>query len=113
MPSDLDLHLVVDNYAAHKHPKDRAWLADRPRFTLHFTPTYASWMNQVERWFAFIMQRQIRRSSFASAKDLVAKIEAFVTTYNVKAKPFQWTATSNAIFAKLERLCKAINGTGR
>ena len=63
MPSDLDLHLVVDNYAAHKHPKVRAWLAGRPRFTLHFTPTYASWMNQVERWFALITQRQIRRGS--------------------------------------------------
>ena len=112
VPSDLDLHLVVDNYAAHKHPKVRAWLAERPRFTLHFTPTYASWMNQVERWFALITQRQIRRGSFVSAKDLVAKIEAFVAAYNVKAKPFQWTATSDAIFAKLERLCKAINGTG-
>ena len=66
VPSDLDLHLVVDNYAAHKHPKVRAWLAERPRFTLHFTPTYASWLNQVERWFALITQRQIRRGSFVS-----------------------------------------------
>lgn len=104
VPSDLDLHLVVDNYAAHKHPEVRAWLAERPRFTLHFTPTYASWMNQVERWFALITQRRIRRGSFVSAKDLVSKIEAFVAAYN-------WTATSDAIFAKLERLCKAINGT--
>ena len=111
VPSNLDLHLVVDNYAAHKHPKVRAWLAARPRFTLHFTPTYASWMNQVERWFGLITQRQIRRGSFVSAKDLVAKIEAFVAAYNVKARPFQWTATSDAIFAKLDRLCKAINGT--
>ncbi len=108
VPSDLDLHLVVDNYAAHKHPKVRAWLAERPRFTLHFTPTYASWMNQVERWFGLITQRQIRRGSFISAKDLVAKIEAFVAAYNVHAKPFQWTATSDAIFAKLEKLSKAI-----
>ncbi len=68
-------------------------------------------MNQVERWFGLITQRQIRRGSFVSAKDLVAKIEAFVATYNVQAKPFQWTATSDAILAKLERLSKAICGT--
>ena len=68
-------------------------------------------MNQVERWFGLNTQRQIRRGSFVSAKDLVAKIEAFVAAYNVKARPFQWTATSDATFAKLDRLCKAINGT--
>ena len=68
-------------------------------------------MNQVKRWFSLITQRQIRRGSFVSAKELVSKIKAFVAAYNVKAKPFQWTATSDAIFSKLERLCKAINGT--
>ena len=111
VPPDLDLHLVVDNYAAHKHPKVRAWLAAHPRFHMHYTPTYASWLNQVERWFALITQRQIRRGSFVSAKDLVGKIRIFVNAYNAKARPFVWTATSEAILARIERLCKAINGT--
>jgi putative transposase len=112
VPPDLDAHLVVDNYAAHKHPKVRAWLAARPRFHIHYTPTYASWLNQVERWFALITERQIRRASFVSAKDLVEKIDAFVQAYNAKAKPFVWTATSQTILEKVERLCKAICGTG-
>ncbi|NLS21262.1 IS630 family transposase [Rhizobium sp. P40RR-XXII] len=68
---DLDAHLVADNYAAHKHPKVRAWLAARPRFHIHYTPTYASWLNQVERWFALPTERQIRRASFVSAKLLI------------------------------------------
>ena len=102
---------MVDNYAAHKHPKIRAWLAERPRFNLHFTPTYSSWLNQVERWFALITQRQIRRGSFISAKDLVAKIQVFVKAYNAKATPFVWTATSQQILDKVERICKAICGT--
>src|SRR5687767_3700243 len=109
VPPDLDLHLVVDNYAAHKHPKVRAWLAAHPRFHMHYTPTYASWLNQVERWFALITQRQIRRGSFVSAKDLVGKIRTFVNAYNAQARPFVWTATSEAILARIERLCKAIN----
>ena len=71
----------------------------------HYTPTYSSWLNQVERWFAILTQRQIRRSSCVSAKDLVAKIEAFIATYNAKAYPFVWMATSEAILEKVERLC--------
>lgn len=112
VPKRLDVHLVIDNYAAHKHPKVRAWLAARPRFHMHFTPTYASWINQVERWFALLTQRQIRRNSFISAKDLVAKINAFVQADNAKSRPFTWTATSEAILEKVVKLCKAINGTG-
>ena len=111
VPATLDAHLVVDNYAAHKHPKVRAWLAARPRFHLHFTPTYASWLNQVERWFALLSQRQIRRGSFVSAKDLVAKIETFVDTYNATSTPFLWTATSEAILEKVGNICKLICGT--
>lgn len=111
VPGDLDVHLVVDNYAAHKHPKVRAWLAARSRFQVHYTPTYASWLNQVERWFALLTQRYIRRGSFVSAKDLIAKIDTFVQTYNARAHPFVWTATSEAILTKIERLCKAICGT--
>lgn len=79
VPSDLDVHLVVDNYAAHKLPKVRAWLAAGPRFHVHYTPIYASWLNQIERWFALLTERQIRRASCVSA---------FVQTYNARVEPF-------------------------
>lgn len=78
---------------------------------LHFTPTYASWLNQVERWFALITQRAIRRGSFRKVGELIARIERFVTSYNETARPFRWTATADSILAKLERLTKRISGT--
>lgn len=111
VPPELELHLIIDNYATHKHPKVRAWLAARPRYHLHFTPTYSSWLNQVERWFGHITQQAIRRGSFRSVKELVQKIDAFVTHYNLHPRPFQWTATADSILAKLERLSKVICGT--
>ena len=109
MPARLDVHLIVDNYATHKHPKVRAWLTERARFHVHYTPTYASWLNQVERWFAILTSREIRRGSFASAKDLVARITAFVAAYNTRSQPFTWTATADDILAKLARLCNVIS----
>lgn len=112
VPSDLDVHLIVDNYGTHKHAKVKAWLATRPRWHLHFVPTYSSWLNQVERFFATITQRAIRRGSFRSVKELVERIDHFVNHYNVDCKPFSWTATADSILAKLERLCKRISGTG-
>ncbi|MFQ5874797.1 MAG: IS630 family transposase [Dehalococcoidia bacterium] len=111
VPEDLEIHLVVDNYATHKHAKVKAWLAVRPRYHLHYTPTYATWLNQVEIWFHVITQRAIRRGSFRSVPDLVAKIEGFVDSYNRNAKPFLWTATADSILQKIERLCKAISET--
>lgn len=111
VPKGLDLHVVVDNYATHKHPKVKQWLAARPRYHIHYTPTYASWLNQVEIWFNLITQQAIRRGSFRGVKDLVAKIDRFVTAYNPKAKPFAWTATADSILQKIERLCKYISGT--
>jgi putative transposase len=111
VPADLDLHLIMDNYASHKHPKVRSWLAKHPRYHVHFTPTYASWLNQVERWFGLITQRAIRRGSFRSVKDLVTRIDQFVQRYNQNCRPFCWTATADSILAKLERLCIAISGT--
>jgi putative transposase len=111
VPTDLDVHLIADNYSTHKHAKVRAWLARRPRFHLHHTPTYASWLNQVERWFGLITQQAIRRGSFDSVTDLKRKINEFVTHYNQHPKPFMWTATADSILAKIERLCKVINGT--
>jgi putative transposase len=111
VPANLDVHLIVDNYATHKHAKVRAWLARHPRYHLHLIPTYSSWLNQVERWFGLITQRAIRRDSFQSVPDLVRKIDQFVTHYNRHPQPFMWTATADSILAKLERLSKAINGT--
>jgi transposase len=83
----------------------------RQRFQIHYTPPYASWLNQVERWFALVSSREIRRGSFASAKDLVARITAFVAAYNARSRPFAWTATADDILAKLARVCNVISGT--
>ncbi len=92
-------------------PKVRIWLANRPRFHIHYTPTYASWLNQVERWFGLITQRAIRRGSFRSVKELVQKIDAFVQHYNRSSRPFRWTATADSILQKIARLCSRISGT--
>jgi transposase len=111
VPPPLQLHLIIDNYATHKHPKVRAWLAKRPRYHVHFTPTYSSWLNQVERWFGYITQQSIRRGSFTTVKQLVQRIDAFVQHYNLQPRPFSWTATADSILGKLERLSKVISGT--
>jgi len=111
IPEKLDVHLVVDNYATHKHPKVRTWLAQRPRYHIHYIPTYSSWLNQVERWFALVTQRAIRRGSFRSVKDLIQKIDAFVQHYNRSTRPFVWTATADSILEKIARLCSRISGT--
>jgi len=111
IPAELDVHLIVDNYATHKHSKVRTWLAQRPRYQIHYTPTYSSWLNQVERWFGLITQRAIRRGSFSSVKELVEKIDAFVQHYNRSHRPFVWTATAESILGKVARLCSRISGT--
>jgi putative transposase len=112
VPPELDVHCIADNYASHKHPKVRAWLAQRPRWHMHFVPTYSSWLNQVERFFAIITDKAIRRGSFKSVKELTNKINTFVSQYNQNCKPFAWTATADSILKKLARLCGRINGTG-
>lgn len=111
VPPDLDVHLILDTYGTHKPQKVRAWLAKHPRYHVHYTPTYASWLNQVERWFGLITQRAIRRGSFKKVRELIERIEAFVTDYNTHPTPFRWTATADSIFEKLERLTKRISGT--
>src|SRR6266436_4174171 len=111
IPEPLDVHLIVDNYSTHKHRKVRTWLAQRPRYHIHYTPTYSSWLNQVERWFGLITQRAIRRGSFSSVKDLIEKIDAFVQHYNRSHRPFVWTATADSILEKIARLCSRISGT--
>ena len=111
VPQKLDVHLIIDNYAMHKHARVKAWLAKRPRYHVHFTLTYSSWLNQVERWFGLITQRAIRRGSFRIVRELIQRIDTFVTRYNRTSTPFVWTATAESILAKLIRFAKAISGT--
>jgi len=111
VPENLEVHLVVDNYATHKHPKVRRWLTARARYHVHYTPTYSSWLNQVEIWFNLITQRAIRRGTFRSVKQLIEKIERFVRQHNQNARPFAWVATADSILEKLGRLCSVISGT--
>ena len=112
VPAELDIHCIADNYATHNHPKIKAWLAARPRWHMHFIPTYSSWLNQVERFFSLITDKAIRRGSFTSVKQLVQRIDHFVTAHNANCQPFKWTATADSILEKLHRLCSRISGTG-
>ena len=108
---EIDVHLVMDNYATHKHAKVKAWLAQRPRYHVHYTPTYASWLNQVEIWFGIISRRAIKRGSFRNVTELVQRIKAFTEQYNKGARPFVWTATAQSIIDKVARLSTLICGT--
>ncbi|MFA5191727.1 MAG: IS630 family transposase [Verrucomicrobiia bacterium] len=105
-PSALALHLIVDNYGTHKHPQVRHWLAQHPRFHLHFTPTSSSWLNLVERWFAEITRKRIRRGSFHSVAELNSMIEDYIRHNNQHPKPFLWTKRVDEILEKV-RHCKA------
>jgi transposase len=102
-PPELDLHLIVDNYSTHKHPKVKAWLKRHPRFHLHFVPTSSSWLNLVERWFRDLTDKRIRRGVFKSVPDLIAAIEAYIAHHNNNPKPFVWTAKAEDIIAKYRR----------
>ncbi len=105
-PRRLKLHLILDNYGTHNHPRVGQWLAAHPRFVLHFTPTGSSWLNLVERWFRELTDKQIRRGAFGSVRDLVHAIREFIAAYNRDPKPFIWTATAQSIIDKVSR-CKA------
>lgn len=105
VPSDLDVHLVMDNYATHKTKPVRDWLAKRPRWHVHFTPTSASWINQVERFFALITDKQIRRGVHRSTQHLEADIRAFIDAHNADPKPFRWTKSADDILAAIQRFC--------
>jgi transposase len=99
----LDLHLIVDNYSTHNHPKVKAWLKRHPRFHMHFVPTSSSWLNMVERWFRELTDKQIRRGVFKSVADLIAAIQAYIEHHNQNPKPFVWTAKAEDIIAKYRR----------
>ena len=102
-PEKLNLHLVLDNYGTHKHPKVQFWLERHPRFRLHFVPTSSSWLNQVERWFGELTQKAVRRGAFVSVAELQEAIEQFLQAWNEAPRPFVWTATVEKIMAKVER----------
>ena len=107
VPADLAVHLVLDNYSTHKAPLVRAWLKRHPRFVVHFTPTYSSWLNQVERWFAELTNKAIRRGSHRSVAELEAAIMAYLDASNDDPKPFVWTKTADQILAKIARFATA------
>ena len=108
-PKELDLHLIADNYATHKHPKVKAWLARHPRFKMHFTPTSSSWLNLVERFFADLTADVIRSGSFASVGELVADIKAYLAERNQTPRPYRWKATGEAILEKVRRARTALD----
>jgi len=112
VPAALDVHLILDNYGTHKTPLIHRWLARRPRYHLHFTPTGASWINLVERWFAALTERQIRRGAHRSTRELEAAIRRYLLLYNEAPKPFMWTKTADEILASVARFCHRISGTG-
>lgn len=112
VPADLDVHLILDNYGTHKTPMIHRWLARRPRFHLHFTPTSASWLNLVERWFALLTEKQLRRGTHRSTRALEAAILAYMALSNTAPKPFVWTKTADEILASVARFCQRISGTG-
>jgi transposase len=105
LPADLDVHLVMDNYATHKTKLIRDWLVKRPRWHVHFTPTSASWVNQVERFFALLTERQIRRGVHRSLDALQTAITSFIEKHNADPKPFRWTKSADDILASIERFC--------
>jgi transposase len=112
VPPDLDVHLIMDNYATHKTATIQRWLIRRPRFHVHFTPTAASWLNLVERWFAALTEKQIRRGSFHSTQELETAIRAFLAEHNAAPKPFIWTKSADAILDSIARYCQRINDSG-
>jgi len=107
-----ELHVVLDNVSTHSTPEVRAWLAHHPRITFHFTPTSASWMNQIETWFGILTRGAIRRGSFSSVKELVAMIDAFTRAWNEGSGPFTWVRTADEILAKAVRKPRAISESG-
>jgi transposase len=107
-PADIELHLILDNYATHKHPRVKNWLRRHPRFHLHFTPTSASWLNMVERFFRDLTEKRLRRGVFHSVPDLITALEKYVAHHNIDPQPFIWTAKAADILAKVARARKKV-----
>lgn len=108
IPKSKDVHIITDNYSTHKHENVKNWFSRHKRFHIHFTPTSASWMNQVETWFGILQAKRIKRGVFISIKDLVEKIEDFIEHYNKNSKPFKWVKTAQEIMAKTKKPAYAV-----
>src|SRR5437588_2909983 len=111
-PADLDVHLILDNYATHKTPSIRNWLLRHPRFHLHFTPTSGSWLNMVERWFAELTNKKIRRGAHASVRDLETDIMEWIGRWNENPRPFRWVKSADEILRSIARFCTRISEAG-
>ena len=109
VPADLDIHLVLDNASTHKTPAIKRWLTAHPRFVVHFTPTSASWLNLVERWFAELTTKKLRRGTHTSVRQLNADIRAWIDTWNDNPRPYVWTKTADQILANIGNYCNRIN----
>ncbi len=112
VPEDLEVHLIVDNVSTHKTPEIHRWLIRHPRFILHFTPTYSSWMNMVERWFAELTTKWLRRGTHRSTKELEASINDWIDTWNENPRPFVWSKSADEILDTLAGYCARISGSG-
>jgi transposase len=112
VPAHLDIHLVMDNYGTHKMPKVKRWFARRPRYHVHFTPTSASWLNQVERFFGLLTDRRIRRGTFGSVRELESAIRDYLVQHNQNSEPFTWTADADSILKKIARFCMRTSDSG-
>jgi transposase len=113
VPAKFDLHLICDNYATHKTPEVKKWLLRHPRFHMHFTPTSSSWLNLVERWFAELTNRKLRRSAHRSVTELKRDVQAWINTWNEQPRPFVWTKTADEILETLAAYCQRINDSGQ
>src|SRR6478735_8334380 len=111
VPDDLDVHLIIDNYSTHKTPAVQRWLIRHPRFTMHFTPTYSSWMNLVERWFAELTEKWLRRGTHRSVRELVASIRTWIGRWNDDPKPYVWHKTADEILGNLAEYCTRISNS--
>ncbi|WP_204012624.1 IS630 family transposase [Virgisporangium aurantiacum] len=112
VPAGLDVHLICDNYSTHKHPTIKRWLAAHPRFNMHFTPTYSSWLNQVERWFGLLTDKRLRRAAHRSIQALEKDIRTWIEQWNSDPKPFTWTKTADEILDRLASYLQRIPGAG-
>lgn len=112
VPADLDCHVVLDNASTHKTPAVKRWLTNHPRFVLHFTPTSSSWLNLVERWFAELTTKKLRRGTHTSVRQLNTDIRAWIEHWNDNPKPYVWTKTADQILESVANYCKRINNSG-
>jgi transposase len=112
VPAELEIHLVLDNYATHKAPTIRRWLRAHPRYHLHFIPTSSSWLNQVETWFSVLTQRQLRRGVHRSVKELTAALLSYAAEHNQHAAPFRWTKSADDILQSIKRFCLHTSNSG-